>query len=127
MLQLVILFEIAAYWALNIILIGSILRMLKIFACMIYVIFFVKIVLLACKIPEEMKKIIASAKQLYGDILFRDVSGRDAVLCARLQLIISKKPVRLSIGGILNIRKSLILASFGSLVTYGVIFIQLEK
>jgi hypothetical protein len=125
--QLVTIFETAAYFLVGSFHFGRNLARFFCFNFLFYAILFAETVLLASKIPEEMENIIMSAKQLHADLVFREISLNDDVLYSRLQVIISEKPVRLTIGGFVDIRKSLILAAFGSLLTYGVLVMQFAK
>lgn len=124
MMQLVTLLLVASFSILDISQADNFIKVRTVYYLLGNCIFFVGMVFLANKIPEEMEKIAVSTKQLYGNLIFRDGSLKDKFMHDMLQFMISERPIRLTVGGFVDVKKNLILAACGSLVTYGVIVLQ---
>lgn len=126
-MRLVSLFAVASSSALNIDLLENYQKVKIMIYLSSHYSFFVLTVFLANKIPSEMKKILQSSRELYGDLVFRGGSSIDKSVYDALGFFITEETIRLSIGGFVDVRKSLILAACGSLLTYSVLVVQTSK
>ena len=97
------------------------------FLITVEVFFFVSTVYLASKIPEEMDEITMVLKEVYQNTSFSESNGKLKRMNKQLKLLSNKKAVVLTVGGWVDMRKSLILNTFGNLITYGLIIVQSEN
>ena len=91
------------------------------------VFFFVITVYLASKIPMKMDEVLVVLKEIYQNISFSESNGKLKCMKKQLKLLSNKKAVVLTVGGWVDMRKSLILNTFGNLITYGLIIVQNEN
>ena len=89
--------------------------------------YFINTVHSASKIPDEMEDLFTILKQIYEDICFEEQNKKQTIsIRKQLKWMANKKPVVLTAGGWVDMRKSLILNIFGSLITYGLIIMQIN-
>ena len=87
--------------------------------------YFINTVYSASKIPDEMDDLSVTLKQIYEDIYFEERNKKQVIsIRKQLKWMANKKPIVLTAGGWVDMRKSLILSIFGSLITYGLIITQ---
>lgn len=86
--------------------------------------YFISTVHLASRIPEEMDDILMVLKQIYEEISLGEKDNELRLIKKQMKLITSKVPIVFTAWGWADVRKSLILTTFGNLITYGLIIIQ---
>ena len=87
--------------------------------------YFISMVYTASKIPDEMDDLLKLLKQIYQDIYFEETSEKRVIILRKqMKWMINEKPVILTAGGWVDIRKSLMLNVFGNLITYGLTIVQ---
>ena len=97
------------------------------YKCILYLIlysfYFIFSVYVASNIAEEMEELVLCLENIREEITFR---GYEAPFQINkyLKLILNKKPIVLSMGGFAELRRVFIFATFGSLLSYGVIILQ---
>ena len=89
----------------------------------IFSFYFIFSVYVASSIPEEMEELVFCLENILEEITLTGYEARFQIN-KYLKLILNKQPVVLSMGGFAELRRGFIFATFGSLLSYGIIILQ---